>query len=97
MIRPSRLSMILSDPSEAVESGRILPLLREHYEVTELREYGGAVLHLLFDQIAHHFLDADPRTQRFLDLCFEAEDLLMEEGELASDFVVAVCRRKPAR
>ncbi len=97
MIRPSRLSMILSDPSEAVESSRILPLLHEIFDVVELRPYGGAVLHLVLGEIAHHFLADTEPARRFLGLCFEAEDLLMAEGDLASDFVVVACRPRRGR
>jgi SAM-dependent methyltransferase len=94
LVRPSRLSMWLSDPSEAVESGRILPLLRELFEVVELRPYGGSVLHMLLSEIAHNFRADDPAAKRALRLCFEAEDLLLASGELASDFALVVCRKR---
>jgi len=96
LVRPSRLSMWLSDPSEAVESGRILPLLREIFEVVEVRPYGGSVLHMLLSEIAHNFRTDDPAAKRALRLCFEAEDLLLASGEVASDFAVVVCRKRPA-
>jgi ubiquinone/menaquinone biosynthesis C-methylase UbiE len=94
LIRPSRLSMILSDPSEAVESARILPLLGQAFEVVEVREFGGTVLHMLLSEIAHNFLTDDDETRRALRLCFEAEDLLLQSAELSSDFAVAVCRKR---
>lgn len=92
--RPSRLKMWLVDPSEAIESGRILPLVRERFEVLDLRPYGGTLLHLLFADIGQHFLDDSPQTRRLLDLCFAAEDALLDCGDIASDFAVAVCRRR---
>ncbi len=93
--RPSRLSMRVSDPSEAAESDRILTVLQERFEPVEERPFGGTVLHLLFDDIAHHFLGEDAETQRWLRLCFDAEDALLAAGDLPSDFVFAVYR-KPA-
>jgi hypothetical protein len=39
--RPSRLSMMLYDPSEAVESDRIVPSLDKFFAVVERRDYGG--------------------------------------------------------
>jgi ubiquinone/menaquinone biosynthesis C-methylase UbiE len=96
VFRPSVLRMVLSDPSEAVESSRILPLARELFDVLELREYGGAVLHPLLAEIAHNFSENDPVSMRALQLCFDAEDLLLESGEVSSDFVLAVCRPKEA-
>jgi len=35
VFRPSRLSMILDDPSEAIESSKILPLLTQIFNVTK--------------------------------------------------------------
>ncbi len=93
--RPSRLSMILSDPSEAIESASILPLLSRMFEVVESKPYGGTILHLLFQGIAHHFLGQNPSVQKWLRLCFEVEDLLLESGELKSDFMFLVCKHRP--
>ncbi|GBE05575.1 MAG TPA: class I SAM-dependent methyltransferase [Nitrospirae bacterium] len=94
VFRPGRLSMILSDPSEAVESSRILPLLNEIFEIIEIREYGGTILNLLFSEIAYNFLSEDSETQNFIRLCFEIEDGLLKAGDLNSDFVLAVCRKR---
>jgi 2-polyprenyl-3-methyl-5-hydroxy-6-metoxy-1,4-benzoquinol methylase len=90
--RPSRLSMILDDPSEAIESSGILPALREHFEVLEFSPYGGTLLQLVFCGIAHHFTGDDPEAARVLDVCGRAEDALLAAGDIPSDFVVAVCR-----
>lgn len=95
--RPSKLGMILDDPSEAVESSKILPALHEHFEVVELSPYGGTLLHLVLSEIAHNFVDGDPEAERVLDLCFRAEDALLDSGELHSDFLVAVCRPRSER
>jgi SAM-dependent methyltransferase len=92
--RPSRLRMILRDHSESVESSRIRPLLAKIFDVVELKEYGGTILHLLFGDIAQNFLSSDAETKRWLKICFETEDALLESGELQSDFIVAVCRKR---
>jgi ubiquinone/menaquinone biosynthesis C-methylase UbiE len=91
--RPGRLSMILYDPTEAVESSRILPLVKELFDVVELAGYGGAVLQLLFNDIAHNFLTNDGETQRLLQMCFDVEDELLGSGRLGNDFVVGICRK----
>ena len=95
--RPSRLSMMLSDPSEAVESGRIVPLLERHFEIVERRDYGGTIVHMLLDDIAHNFVDESGREKgaeahRWLELCFQIEDRLLELGDLPSDFALLVCK-----
>ena len=52
-------------------------------------------LHLLFQGISHHFLGQNPLVQKWLRLCFEVEDLLLESGELKSDFMFLVCKHRP--
>lgn len=91
-ICPSRLWMWLSDPSEAVESSNILPLLHKHFRTVEVRGYGGAILSLLFSGIAHHFIRPDACDQQLLNLCFAVEDVLLARHEIGHDFVLAVCR-----
>jgi SAM-dependent methyltransferase len=90
IFRPGRLRMIVNDPSGAVESSRILPLLRRIFQVVELRGYGASVLHPLLTGIAHHFLKEDQETGRFLALCFQAEDDLLASGDLQDDFIAVI-------
>jgi len=91
---PSRLSMILSDPSEAVESSNIMPLLSETFNVIETKGYGGNVLHLLFNGIAHNFLSDDKNNLHILRCLFEIEDLFLSGEDVQSDFILSVCRKK---
>jgi len=92
--RPSKLSMILGDPSEAVESSNIMPMLHKVFNVLEVNAYGGTILHILFHGIAHNFLSEDDETQRLLNVCFQLEDSLLKNGDVESDFVVAVCAKR---
>jgi SAM-dependent methyltransferase len=92
VVRPSVARMLLTDPSEAVESSRILPLLRRHFELLEIRRYGGTLLEVVLSGIAHNFVASDPETRRLLDACFSFEDTLLAAGEIADDFVVVVGR-----
>lgn len=92
--RPGRLAVRLYDPTEAVESSRIVPLLQEMFDVVEIRGYGGAVLQLLFCDIAHHFLSNDPETGALLERCFAVEDGLLARGAIAHDFAVGICAPK---
>jgi SAM-dependent methyltransferase len=92
--RPSKLLMLISDPSEAADSASILPAIRERFDVLEEHPYGGAVLQLLFESIAHNFLKDDAETHDWLQRCFAAEDALMERGDIPSDFAVVVARKE---
>jgi SAM-dependent methyltransferase len=93
--RPSRLWMLLTDPSEAIDSARIAPSLRDRFDVLEELPYGGAVLHLALADIAQNFLDRDDtRAKELLTAAFDAEDDLMASGAVGSDFVAFVCRKR---
>ncbi|MBG8553738.1 class I SAM-dependent methyltransferase [Hymenobacter guriensis] len=77
---PGRLRMYLADPSEAVESDRIVPALRRHFTPLEEAGLGGNLLTLVLKDIAHHFLAEDPTTQALLMALFQREDeLLLQE------------------
>jgi ubiquinone/menaquinone biosynthesis C-methylase UbiE len=90
---PGRLSMYLNDPSEAVESSNILPLLHELFDIIEFKKLGGTILHLLFKDIAYNFLNDEPETKSILELCFYIEDKLLELNVLPSDFIFCVCKK----
>ena len=87
VFRPSRLRMWLSDPSEAVESEKILPLLNSKFKEVEKKEIGGTILQLLFHEIAFNFISDDARTKKILQLCFDIEDTLINLKEISSDHI----------
>lgn len=94
VFRPSRFSMVLWDPSEAVESSNIMPLLHQMFDVLEVKAYGGTILQMLFHDIAHNFLSDDKETSDFIALCIDIETKLLKHNDIESDFVIAVCRKK---
>ncbi len=91
--RPGRLWMQLSDPSEAVESDGILPLIEENFDIVEKKGYGGTILSLLFSEIANNFISADPATKRLLEMCFEIEDVLLTTNLIRDDYVMMMCKK----
>lgn len=93
VICPSRMSMIFKDPSEAVESAMIVPLLCEIFDVVEMKPYE-VITHILFDGIAHNFLSDDAEVKRYLRICFDIEDVLMQTKELPENYVLMVCKKK---
>lgn len=94
VVRPSRLRMFLTDPSEAVESSQIIPLLRDSFAVLDRREYGGTILHPLFEGIAQNFLHDDIETLEWLRAFCCVEDFLLSTGDISSDFALIVCRQR---
>lgn len=86
--------MILSDPSEAVESDKIEPLLNQYFTVVERKPYGGTILQNLLKGIAHHFTIGDSEADELLKQWCSVEDEYLRSGELPSDFVFLICRSK---
>jgi 2-polyprenyl-3-methyl-5-hydroxy-6-metoxy-1,4-benzoquinol methylase len=91
--RRSKLLMWLSDPSEGIESSDIVSKLSKYFNVLENRGYGGAILHLLYSDIAHHFITPDSTGSNLLNRSFGIEDALMERGKLTHDFAVVICNK----
>ena len=93
VITPSRFSMILKDPSEAIESDGIMSTLKDKFDIAEYNPYYGDVLHLLFDGIAQNFIPMDSEARKYYDMCLRIEDTLIESGELESDYALVICRK----
>jgi SAM-dependent methyltransferase len=96
IVAPGRLRMKLADPSEAAESSLILPLLAETFTPLALINKGGALACLVFFEIAHLYIPGDETAERILQLCFALEDLLMQSGEISSDYILGVYRKPGA-
>ncbi|MFA6469626.1 MAG: class I SAM-dependent methyltransferase [Bacteroidota bacterium] len=92
--RPGRLTMYVSDPSEAVESDKIERRLFERFDVIEKKEYGGTLLQLLFKDIAGNFIRNDHKTKELLKEIFTAEDKALSTGDVKSDFALFIARPK---
>lgn len=83
------------DPSEAVRSADILPLLRRNMAVKECHSYGGDVLQLTLATVAQNFdaeISGDPEGATYLDLLIAASDHLRATGRSHDDFAVAIAR-----
>lgn len=77
--RPGLLRMYLVDPSEAVESQEILPVIHKYFKPLEERKVGWDILHLLLKDISHNFLSDKNETKSLLTYIFEQEDNYMSE------------------
>jgi len=77
--RPGLLRMYLVDPSEAVDSQMILPVIHKYFKPLEERKAGWDVLHLLLKDISHNFLSDDNETKSLLTYIFEQEDSYISE------------------
>lgn len=91
--RPTIASMNAGDPSEAIRSAEIVPLLKDYFEVIEFRGYGGSLLHLVLEGIAGNFLPGDPVATEWIERLSEIEDQLILNGKLGHDFAVIIARK----
>jgi hypothetical protein len=92
--RPTIREMRRADPSEAIRSSEILEMPPEYFRVIETRELGGALIQLLMEGITGNFGYDNPDDMKLLKLIFQLEDLLMEMGDLSSDFVFVIAGKK---
>jgi len=91
--RPGLLRMILSDSSEAVNSEEILPQIRMRFTKLEEKPYGGNLLHLIFKDISHNFIENTRDINKILNFLFQAEDDFIENNN-QSDFIFGIYTKK---
>ena len=83
-----RLRMIVSDPSECVESEQILPSVHKLFSVNVEKGYGGNILMPLLKDLSHHFVDCDEDRVQLLQRLFDFEDQYLQT--YPSDFLFGV-------
>ena len=71
--------MILADPSEAINSESIIPSLNKMFDLVEEKPYGGNLLHLILNDISHHFINNNSETTELLNYLFKQEDKFIKK------------------
>lgn len=93
--RPTLEAMIAMDPSEAVRSGELHGMLRDHFDILDDFALGGTVLHLLLSEDRVNCFDAsNPLHNAVLEQAVALEQQLISSGALNSDFRFIVARPK---
>lgn len=87
--RQGILRMILSDPSECVDSSSIIPELRQQMLAIYEKPIGGNILMPVLKHIAHHFVEGQ---SEILNKLFQAEDDYLQSHD--SDFMFGVYQKK---
>lgn len=90
---PGLLRMIISDPSEAVESETIRPIIHENFKVIEEKDTGGDLLMMVLKDIAHNFNDGDRDGKKILGRLFHEEDQYMK-SQKQLDFIFGIYQKK---
>jgi SAM-dependent methyltransferase len=87
-VRTDPGELALQDPSEAVRSDDILPVLRTKMKVLEEIPYGGSLLNPLLYEIVANFEEGNEADDAILRQLCAAEKVLIRTGVLPSDYVV---------
>lgn len=82
------LRMIIADPSECIESDRILPVIHSKFMIVEEKGYGGNLLMPALKDISHHFIEANEAQKEQLKKMFDYEDSYLKNHR--SDFVFGI-------
>jgi SAM-dependent methyltransferase len=89
------LSVFLEgDPSEAVRSEEIVPLLKDHFNITHYRPYGGSLLHMLLQDTVRNFSNTDPKDRAIMQLLIYIENLAIEAGMVDNSFALIVAENQ---
>jgi SAM-dependent methyltransferase len=80
------------DPSEAVRSADIMPLLGHYFEIIEYKPYGGTLLNTVLTFILPNFQLDNAEHQSLIRKAFEFEQNAIRAGEIQSDFAYVVAR-----
>jgi SAM-dependent methyltransferase len=95
--RPPLQLMIDLDPSEAVRSDELLPMIGERFEILERRDMGGTLLqHLLYEIVQNFRFDA-PKERAMIELLCTYEAMLIDRGTIPCDFVICAARKRGSR
>jgi hypothetical protein len=86
--RLGKLRMIISDPSECVDSASILPVLRSEFKELECKNLGGNILMPVLKHIAHHFVKDN--NHELIELAKKEDEYLTNH---ASDLVFAIYQK----
>ena len=94
ILRPTVEQMLEMDPTEAVRSAEIIPLLERYFEIIEFKPYGGTLLHFLLHHVMPLLNLEDEKDLSILRLIFYIEETLIKHDVLSSDFAYVVSRPK---
>jgi ubiquinone/menaquinone biosynthesis C-methylase UbiE len=86
---------LVKDPSECVHSDLIIQTLQKVFDEVNIRYFAGPILYYALDEnFYNNFNTANCRHQKILNMLFEIEDTLIENGELQPDNAHIICRKK---
>lgn len=80
------------DPSEAIRSAEVLPLLKQYFSILERIDYGGTILHQLMQDIVGNFALDKEQDIALLNLICYLEETLIKKKVIPSDFALIIAQ-----
>ncbi|HVH25122.1 MAG TPA: hypothetical protein VM818_00135 [Vicinamibacterales bacterium] len=93
--RPTVAQVVAVDPSEAVRSADILPVLERSFEIVYRANLGGTLLQFLLADIVGNFRIDVAHDAALIQFLILFEEILIAEKIIPSDFVMVVARPHP--
>ena len=95
--RPGLFRTMISDPSESVNSSKLVGEVEKRFKRLQLTHLGGNILHILLKDISHHFTGNDEQTNGLLRKLFYEEDhFLLTSTSTSTDFSFGVYQNNSA-
>jgi hypothetical protein len=92
-IRTPLSHFLANDPSEAINSEKILKYLSNNFSILENKSYGGQINHMLLTGIIENF-SSSASDQTILKLLMAFEEILEESDVITSDFAFIIAKPK---
>jgi 2-polyprenyl-3-methyl-5-hydroxy-6-metoxy-1,4-benzoquinol methylase len=80
------------DPSEAVRSDEIIPLLKKYFDMVDARYTLGSIIQFSLYDIAGNFSVNTQETRDILDMLLKIEDVAVKYDDVPEDYAVIVVR-----
>jgi len=81
------------DPSEAIRSAEIVPLLDQYFNIVERIDFGGTILHMLLQDIVGNFDLENEKDIAILNLICYLEKTLIIKKVIPSDFSLIIAQK----
>jgi SAM-dependent methyltransferase len=80
------------DPSEAVRSDEIIPILKRYFKTVDVRYTGGSIMQFALYDIASNFYGDRQETRDLLDMLFKIEAVLVKHDDVPQNYAVIVAK-----
>jgi ubiquinone/menaquinone biosynthesis C-methylase UbiE len=85
---------LYTDPSECINSSKIIPTLQGYFDDIEVKYYNGSILHYALDSRFYANFDIhNNKHQAFLESLFQIEDTLTGTGEIPNINAHIICKK----